>query len=290
MIMEFKKLTRRIIEIENKITKNTPTKPILLEAQSKGCSDKQRQFYRRLFNTNQEIKRRFFKTIMMVFKNNFSNYWKEGKDIPPGIYDYEQPGRSVLNKINTNYSCFCVLVNDINDYLRKYGMNAINFHDKSEREQINEVEKLNRHIINLKDRIFNPKSSTFKVLASIVDTTNKLGDEREINAVINLKKIFNTNNVYKVGELGGIDDMLGGIDAYVDIDDKKKTIQIKPFTKREQKGNNVIMYGTGNVKPYNTDYMVFHNDKIGTLVFDNSDTRIVNGRFVFHIDKQINDL
>jgi hypothetical protein len=121
-----------------------------------------------------------------------------------------------------------------------------------------------------------------------LDKSNKFGDEREMKAVVNLKDIFGTSKVFKVGELGGKDDMLGGVDATVEKNGKKETIQIKPFNGTEVENELVTVYGTGNVKPYSTDYLVFHDDKRGTLVFRNNNTKIENGRYVFPMDSWIN--
>ena len=38
-----------------------------------------------------------------------------------GIYDLEKKGRSVINKLNTNYYGFCILVNDLNKLLNNLG-------------------------------------------------------------------------------------------------------------------------------------------------------------------------
>jgi hypothetical protein len=121
-----------------------------------------------------------------------------------------------------------------------------------------------------------------------LDTTNKFGDKREVNAVDNLKKIFNTDEVLKVGELGDVNDMLGGVDAIIKIDGVEKTAQIKPFSRTEEKDGIITVYDTGNVKRYKVDYLVFHRDNKGTLVFSNKNTNIVNGNYTFPVDDLIN--
>lgn len=115
-----------------------------------------------------------------------------------------------------------------------------------------------------------------------LDKTNKFGDKREVDAVVSLREIFKTEKVKKVGELGDVDDMIKGIDAIVQLPEGDKTIQIKPFNGVNKRNGKVVVYGTGNVKPYKTDYLVFHSDKLGTVVFENNSTKIVNGRYVFN--------
>jgi hypothetical protein len=116
-----------------------------------------------------------------------------------GIYDYEQKGRSVINKLNTNYTAFCTLVSDTNKYLRKYGIDAINFNDKNHKQQLTEVDRLNKYLIELRYSIFNADSPTFKTLMSGLDKTNKFGDKREVDAVVSLKKYLTLLRSKKLG-------------------------------------------------------------------------------------------
>ena len=230
---------------------------------------------------------------MDILKEVFNDYWYEknkyGKGQMSGVYDYEQKGRSVINKLNTNYTAFCTLVSDTNDYLKKYGIDVINFNGKSNSDQIKEVERLNKYLVELRYSLFDSQSPTFKTIMAGLDKTNKFGDKREVDAVVNLKEIFKTQNVKKVGELGDVDDMIGGIDATVTIDEITKTLQIKPFNRITEDKGKVTVYGTGNVKPYKTDFLVFHSNKLGTVVFENNNTKIVNGRYVFNESSMYNN-
>ena len=137
-------------------------------------------------------------------------------------------------------------------------------------------------------RIFNSESATFQTIMASLDKTNKFGDVREVNAVVNLKKIFGTDSVKKAGALGDKADMIDGVDATVELDNTLKTIQIKPFNGYETNEGIITVFGTGNVKPYTTNYLAFHDDKKGTIVFKNNDTKIINGRFTFPVDSFIN--
>ena len=275
-----------VSQTSKKLNETKIVKSIISEGASAGCNRNQVQTYRRLFNTNPEIKKRFMYTIMDILKEVFSEYWYEKNKYSEGqmsgIYDYEQKGRSVINKLNTNYTAFCTLVSDINKYLRKYGIDAINFNDKNRNQQLSEVDRLNKYLVELRYSIFNSDSPTFKTIMSGLDKTNKFGDKREVDAVVSLREIFKTEKVKKVGELGDVDDMIKGIDAIVQLPEGDKTIQIKPFNGVNKRNGKVVVYGTGNVKPYKTDYLVFHSDKLGTVVFENNSTKIVNGRYVFN--------
>lgn len=277
---------------QKKITEVESVKKVIFDGAVQVCSRKQIQFYRRLFNINPEIKKRFMFTIMDILKEVFSDYWFEKgqyntKNVS-GIYDYEQKGRSVINKLNTNYTAFCTIVTEINKHLLNYGVNAINFQNKTKEEQINEVDRLNNYIIELRYIIFDKNSTIFHNLIYGLDKTNKYGNESEMGAVENLKQIFQTENVIKIGDLGNTDDMIKGIDATVELSGETKTLQIKPYNNIKKDEDYIILYGTGNVKTYKTDFMAFHNHNLGTLVFHNDKTKIIDGRYVFNRDSQYN--
>jgi pentose-5-phosphate-3-epimerase len=99
--------------------------------------------------------------------------------------------------------------------------------------------------------------------------------------VVKLKTIFGDDNVSKIGKLGSKDDMIGGIDCEIKVDGQLKTSQIKPFTGIKKEGGNIIILGSGNVKNYKTDWLIFAKNNKEVLVFDNKDTKIVGGMFVF---------
>jgi Fe-Mn family superoxide dismutase len=265
---------------------------ILNEAKSTRCSSQQIGIYRDLFNKNPNIKNIYKKKINEILRETFPTYWYEKGDFFPdspfGIYDYEQKGRSVLNKINTNYTIFCTLVEDMNLYLKYKNIPLIDFRNKSNQDQIRELYRFLHYIDLMKFRIFNTESDTFKNIFDLMGKLDQKGDKREEKSVKELKKFFNTEKVYKIGGLGNKEDMIKGIDAKVEIDGKTKTIQIKPFNSIEEEEEKIKVIGTGNVKRYKVDYLVFHNDSKGILVFDNSNTEIIDGTYVFDSDSKLN--
>ena len=176
---------------KKKINETRDVKNIILEGASRGCNPSQVNTYRQIFNTNPEVKKKFMFAIMNILKEVFADFWYEKNQYSEGqmsgVYDYEQAGRSVINKLNTNYTAFCTLVNDINEVLKKYGVDTINMVGQKPEVQLKETERLIKYLIEFRYRIFNPEASTFKTLMSGLDTTNKFGDKREVNAVDNLK-------------------------------------------------------------------------------------------------------
>jgi hypothetical protein len=258
---------------------------VLSETKAKKCLPIQIEEIRQLFNTNPRVKEIFKNSINNVLREVFSeNYYSKGgysEGEMSGVYDLEQPGRSVINKLNTNYSCFCVLLRDVNKVLTSINQPILNFKYSTVFNQISEVNKFIGFIEQYKTRIFNPESSTFQSLMMVLGQTHAWGQKREDSTVEILKKQFGNNNVNAVGKLGSSEDMIGGIDCEINIDGKLKTAQIKPFT--HMKTEDVLTYvmGAGNVKKYKTDLLIFSKNNKEIIVFDNHNSKIIGGNFVF---------
>ena len=75
--------------------------------------------------------------------------------------------------------------------------------------------------------------------------------------------------------------MVKGVDAEIILNGKPISSQIKPLGySKGSGGDKITLFNTGNVKLYNTDWLIFTNKK-ETLIFDNENTEINNGRYVF---------
>jgi hypothetical protein len=260
-------------------------KQVITESVSESCSKSDNEAIRFIFNVNPIIKQIYRAGIDSALKSVFSeNYYERGEaggGEMSGVYNLEGEGRSVLNKMNTNYSCFCILMKDINKLLSSLNQPTLDLIGQTPKKQIEEVNRMVSIIDQFKFRIFATKSKTFQNILSTLSQNNKLGDEREDKTVVNLKKIFGDKNVIKVGKLGDKDDMIGGIDAEIIIDGKKNTAQIKPFKYFTTKDGKYTIFGTGNVKSYKTDLLIFIKYNNDMLIFDNNKTKIVGGNFVF---------
>jgi hypothetical protein len=258
---------------------------VLSESKAEKCSTSKVEEIRQVFNTNPKVKDLFKYAINRilkdVFPNNYYNRGAYGEGEMSGIYDLEQEGRSVINKLNTNYSCFCVLLRDINKVLKSKKQQPISFQNISELEQINQVRRFVNVIGQYKTRIFNTESSTFQSLMMVLGQTHAWGQKREDTTVDILKKQFGEDNVKSVGKLGSSEDMIGGIDCEIIVDGVTKTAQIKPFNAISEEHHYIIVLGSGNVKKYKTDWLIFSKNNKEILIFKNNDTTIVDGNFVF---------
>jgi hypothetical protein len=84
--------------------------------------------------------------------------------------------------------------------------------------------------------------------------------------------------------LGREEDALSVIDLKITSGGKTETAQVKPFKVKivdEEKGT-IILLGTGKVKYYSTDLLIFQKGK-NVLVF-NQKPKIIGGNYVFPID------
>ncbi len=258
---------------------------VLSESKAEKCSSAKVEEIRQVFNTNPRVKNLFKNSINNILKDVFpENYYDKGmygEGEMSGIYDLEQEGRSVINKLNTNYNCFCVLLRDVNKVLKSQKQTPISFQNSNIFEQLNQVKRFVKIIDEYKARIFNPESSTFQSLMMVLGRTNAWGQKTEDTTVGILKKKFGEDNVNAVGKLGSSEDMIGGIDCEIIIDGVTKTAQIKPFTSISEEHHFIVVLGSGNVKKYKTDWLIFSKNNKEILIFDNNDTTIVDGNFVF---------
>jgi len=273
------------MKVKTKLDESLKTKQILSEGVSESCSKTDNEAYRFIFNVNPKVKQIYKTGIQNALKEVFSDRYYEKDEFQKGemsgIYNLESEGRSVINYLNTNYSGFCILINDINKLLRSQNESTIHLIGQSPKKQIDEVTRMVSIIEQFKFRIFSMKSKTFKNLLATLGRTNKFGESTENKTIVLLKGIFGDENVSKISKLGGTDDMLGGIDAEIVVDGKKHTAQIKPFTGHDETENKFVIYGTANVKPYKTDWIIFTDKSNQMLIFKNSNTKITSGNYSF---------
>jgi len=274
-----------LIEEIKKNESNRKITLVLSESKAEKCSPSKVEEIRILFNNNPIVKHMFKNNINASLKSVFPKHYYDkdeyGQGEMAGIYDLETEGRSVINKLNTNYNSFCILLRDVNKVLKSMNKPLISFEGISNFEQINQVKLLNNVIDKYKERIFDTHSSTFQSLMMVLGQTHAWGQKTEDTTIEILKKEFGKDNVKSVGKLGSTEDAIGGVDCEVIVDGELKTAQIKPFTGVLTKDENIIVWGSGNVKPYKTDWLIFTKNNREVLVFDNEKYKIIDGNFVF---------
>lgn len=273
------------MKVKTKINESNEIKTLITEQKSERCSRELTEKIRQIFNSNPDVKNTYKIAINRILKEAFPDkFYGKDKYAPgemSGIYDLEGEGRSVINKLNTNYSTFCLLIQDVNKVLVKLNKPEIDLIGRNKFDQVSETKRFIKVIDYYKFRIFSPESSTFQNIMSVLNQTNTWGEQREDYVVVKLQSIFGKDNVSKIGKLGSKEDMIGGIDCEIKVDGQIKTSQIKPFTGIKKDNGNIIILGSGNVKNYKTDWLIFAKNNKEVLVFDNKDTQIIGGMFVF---------
>jgi Fe-Mn family superoxide dismutase len=279
---ELQRLTKKGINESRSVRKT------LKESTNVGaCSETERSKIRQLFNSNPKVLNRYKVIVMSFLKDVFSSKWYErgeyGKGQAEGVYDLEKPGRSIINYLNTNYSAFCPLLHDLNQVLERANVEKISFDNKTPQDQEFEMERMLGYINELKFRIFNTESKTFKTIFKVLSETSGRGNKTEDVVEKKFIEKFGKENVTRVGELGSREDMMG-VDMKIRINDNQYTAQVKPFNNITNEDGLLKVDGTANVKKYKTNWMVFVRRGKDIVVFDNSNTIIKDGIYYFPED------
>jgi hypothetical protein len=280
------------MKVETKLLETNKMKEILSEGKSEMCSSSENEFYRTLFNTNQDVKWIYMNGINKIMRDVFSENFVEnpGNNQMSGVYELEGPGRSVINKLNTNYTSFCILLNDVNQVIKKLTKKPpIDFRNKNTEEQKKEASRFISAINHYKFQIFNRESSTFQNLLRVLIEKNAAGSKREEITASILRRYFGKDvKIEIVGELGSKKDAISGVDLEITKDGVTKTAQVKPFREKKITDDGILLEGTASVKIYKTDLMIFQKGK-NVLVFDKKPI-IVNGNFLFPLDSLLYDI
>jgi Fe-Mn family superoxide dismutase len=274
------------MKIETKLSESIHMKQVLSESKSEMCSRSDTEYYKTLFNVNEAVKNTYMHGINRIIKEVFNENFieKPENNEMSGVYNIEGTGRSVLNKLNTNYTTFCILLRDVNKVIATYpNKKPISFIDKIPKEQVRETERFIHALDYFKFRIFDKESSTFHNLLKTLADKNAAGIKREKITEAIIKRYFGpTVKVEVIGGLGSKKDAIGGIDLELTIENVLYTAQVKKFGEKIIEKDKITLEDTGHVKPYHTDLMIFQRGK-NVLIF-NKKPRIVDGKYVFPSD------
>jgi len=276
------------MKTETKLLESVQFKKLLSEAKSEACSFTETEIYRNLFNTNKTIKYKYRegidKILMEVFRDLYVSNPPEGE--LTGIFGLESEGRSVINKLNTNYTTFCILLNDVNQVIRTMkDKKPISFVGKTPEEQVKEVGRFVEALNHFKFRIFDLKSSTFVNIMKTLQGRHDAGEKREQIVAAILKRFFKGQvKIELIGKLGLEVDAYDGIDLKLIYGDRTETAQVKPFQEKivDEENGTITLLGTAQVETYTTDLMIFQKGR-NVLIF-NKPPKIVDGNYVFPID------
>lgn len=280
------------MRIDTRLTEINEVKGFLIEGKSESCSRDEINFYRALLNPdiNPKLINLYKNTINDVVKNQFKDKWfPYSKGELAGIYNLEKEGRSAINYLNTNYTVFCFLLKDINKVISHRGDTPISFYGTPD-EQFNEMKRLCNFIEKFQSRIFNIESSTFKNIMATLKTKGEEGSKRETLAEKLIKLKIPNSKVITTAGAGSVKDAVKKIDLEVILDGKKHTAQVKGFVELKPENEKIVVIGSGEVKYYNVDWMVFSNMKAKRVVIFRNKPNIVMGEYVFDESDMIYNL
>jgi hypothetical protein len=183
---------------------------------------------------------------------------ENGKLIVYKAYDYEKlqmPGRefSVLGKVNTNRSLITKIWNK--------------FNIQDFRHLKNLVRKMCRDLFDEKGRFFKSNPGGFSVWDTI-RYTESIGEENEKKVCDFIESIYGPESTPVREVTSSHKDMILGIDITFKIEGVEKTCQVKPlnFDSFKERGV-IVVYSSGVIKDYETDYIAFINTKKGKCLF-----------------------
>lgn len=273
------------MKTETKLLESVKFRNLLNEgAEPKFCSSEETQVYRELIN-NPKIKKIYQEGVNEVLKTVFNQFWVEGSEKEmSGFYGIESEGaRSVLNNLNTNFNTLCLLTKAVNKQIESINKpeKIFDFSNPKKRT-VAEITRLVKAIDYFKTKIFTKENEDFVNIVRVLTKLWDRGQKSEDKVLTKIETYFGEgSSVEKSGGHGQKIDAYKGIDLVVNTPTQKYTSQVKPFTHISKEDGKITVYGTGNVKRYSVDWMIFINTKNNKiLIFKNNPTKVYN-QYVF---------
>ena len=250
------------------------------------------QNYSFIFGENKSLLWKFRRCIDDILREIYKDNYYEKNEYAAGelagVYDIDgNLGRSPINKLNTNYIAFTILLNDINKVLRSLKKPEINIIGKTPKEQNDEMDRFCKILKSFKNRIF-PSSNTLTNIMSLLNKTHAKGGKLELYVSEKLKKYYDDCKI--IGGLGSEEDAVGGVDVVVTINGADKTAQVKPIYSVTQSGGEYYVKIQGMVKHYKTDLLIFANMNGKIYVFENKNVDASGDHFKIPTQNLINEI
>lgn len=271
---------------ETKLLESVKLEKILTESkEAKFCDSKEVQFYRELIN-NSKIKKVYQDGVTNALKEVFSQFWVDSTNKEmSGFYGLEsKEGRSILNNLNTNFNSFCLLTKAINTQIEKIGKSEKKFDfSKKENRTIKEINRLVSALNHFKTEIFTKNNEDFINIIKVLKKLWDRGQKSEDSVLVKIEEYFgDAAKLEKISGHGQKTDAIKGVDLSITLDGKKYTAQIKPFSTTIEEDGKITVKDTGNVKPYDVDWLIFINTKSNKiLIFENNPIKNHN-QYVFN--------
>jgi superoxide dismutase, Fe-Mn family len=271
---------------ETKLLESIKLEKLLTESkEAQFCDAKEVQFYRELIN-NPKIKKLYQDGVTDILKEVFSQFWVESTNKEmSGFYGVEsKEGRSILNNLNTNFNSFCLLTKAVNNQIDSIGKSEKKFDfSKKENRTIREISRLLKAIDHFKNKIFTRNNQDFINIIKVLKKLWDRGQKSENDVFVKIEKYFGDSaTLEKIGGHGQKEDAIEGVDLKITLEGKEYTAQIKQFSTMSNDKGKITVKDTGNVKPYDVDWMIFINTKSNkVLIFENKPIKNHN-QYVFN--------
>ena len=279
---------------ETKLLESVKLEKLLTESkEAKFCDAKEVQFYRELIN-NSKIKRIYQDGVTDALKQVFSQFWVDSTNKEmSGFYGLEsKEGRSILNNLNTNFNSFCLLTKAINTQIDNVGRPEKKFDfSKKENRTIKEIDRLVKALDHFKTQIFTKNNEEFINVIKVLKKLWDRGQKSEDDVLVKIEKYFGDSaKLEKTSGHGQKTDAFKGVDLTVVLNGKKHTAQVKPYSTMTKEDGKITMKDTGNVKPYDVDWLIFINTKSNkVLIFENKPIKNHN-QYVFNESSLIHEI
>jgi Fe-Mn family superoxide dismutase len=279
---------------ETKLLESVKLEKLLTESKdAQFCDAKEVQFYRELIN-NPKIKKLYQDGVTDILKEVFSQFWVESTNKEmSGFYGVEsKEGRSILNNLNTNFNSFCLLTKAVNNQIDNIGKSEKKFDfSKKENRTVREINRLLKAIDHFKTKIFTRNNQDFINIIKVLKKLWDRGQKSENDVFVKIEKYFGDSaTLEKIGGHGQKEDAIEGVDLKITLDGKEHTAQIKQYSTISKVKGKITVKDTGNVKPYDVDWMIFINTKSNkVLIFENKPIKNHN-QYVFNEDSLIHEI
>jgi len=245
------------------------------------------------------FKRENIKNFGDILKSVYQpiGHWKKKPGGTWGVMDLPWDGQrwSILNKINTNYSAFTIILNMSNEIIKGSKIepfDLVNSEFGSEewyKEYNIFIKFLKRNGKNIFLKVSDDGGSSIinKVVEKISWSSSK-GDEAEIVTKKFLPKLNpGIRNIKIPDGYGDLNDMVKGVDIYFDYNDSKFSIQVKKMMGIIDLGDRGFKTkGASISKHYSTDYYsLLDNNWI--YFFRNKNMKLIDGELIIPQDSFI---
>jgi len=282
------------MKTETKLLESEGFSKVISEAsEPKFCSAKEVSFYNELIN-NKKIKEVYQNGITHILKKVFSQFWVDStsKEMS-GFYGIEtKEGRSMLNNLNTNFNAFCLIVKAVNNQIESLGQTDKMFDfSKSENRNLEEVKRFLRALDYFRNDIFTKENKDFINIIKVLMALWKRGQKSESSATKKMEIYFGKDaSVKQVGGHGQKKDAFKGIDLIVKLNDKEYTAQVKPYSTMSIIKDKIELLDTGNVKKYDTDWLIFVNQKTNKILIFKNNPITNENQYSFNMDSLLHEI